>query len=148
MGEQEVAGFPVGWLPSSLGNGRHSDLPRSGGRWGRRGRRGLGELRSPREEGGDFAGNEQGRHYTVWSRQLDLGLNTDGRMEGPQCQQGAQKADTEEVAWVGAWEAVKSLRVAVLAGLALWPQRASARGRFWTQLWRWAELVRGVWSQG
>lgn len=30
MGEQEVAGFPVGWLPSSLGNGRHSDLPRSG----------------------------------------------------------------------------------------------------------------------
>jgi hypothetical protein len=105
-------------------------------------------LRSPREEGGDFTGNEQGRHYTAWSRQLDLGLNTDGRMEGPQCQQGAQRADTEEVAWVGAWEAVKSLRVAVLAGLALWPQRASARGRFWTQLWRWAELVRGVWSQG
>lgn len=50
--------------------------------------------------------------------------------------------------WVGPWEAVKSLQVAVLAGLALWPQRASARGRFWTQLWRWVELVRGVWSQG
>ena len=30
MGEQEVAGFPVGWFPSSLENGRHSDLPRSG----------------------------------------------------------------------------------------------------------------------
>ena len=62
------------------------------------GRQGLGEFRSPREEGGDFAGNEQGRHYTAWSRQLDLGLNTDGQMEGAQCQQGAQRADKEEVA--------------------------------------------------
>ena len=105
-------------------------------------------MQSPRGEGGDFTGNEQERDCTAWLRQLDLGLNTDGWMEGPQCQQGAQRADKEEVAWVGAWEAVKSLRVVVWAGLALWLQRASARGRFWTQLWRWAELVRGVWSQG
>ena len=98
MGEQEVAGFPVGWLPSSLGNGRHSDLPRSGEGGGVMGGGKAWEFRSPREEGGDFAGNEQGRHYTAWSRQLDLGLNTDGQMEGAQCQQGAQRADKEEVA--------------------------------------------------